>query len=298
MFRFFIAAVLLTSVIVYASHQGPLLKEILKIPFWLFVLISGLYLVSQLVSALKWKLILAALGERKTLWDCTKSYFLGMYINSFGLGIVGGDIIRAVTINPKSSKNAAISVLFDRFHGFLVLAAIGGFTAVLNNPDWSFKNTLVAVLQLGIVLAGIAGILFSFALKRIHTEKFGKIIELLTFSASLDLPNLIKVTFISVIFHLLQLFTLYIYAKSIGVQLSPFHWAAVMPLINILSSLPLSWNGVGIRESLLLLYLTPVPFEVTQVVNYSLIWLAAVIIGSVVGAVIGIIGNLNLKPKV
>ncbi|MCS6893638.1 MAG: flippase-like domain-containing protein [Deltaproteobacteria bacterium] len=299
MVKFIFGVLLLLSVLVYASRQGPLFKQVMAIPLPLIVEICSLYLISQVLSAYKWKLILDSLNERKPFFDCLKAYFLGMYINSFGLGIVGGDVVRALTIDANSKRVAILSVLFDRLHGFLVLATLGGISGFILLPE--VKNLyylLVPMLQLSISVVGFLIVFLSFYLTRVSFfQRWSNILDAFAFTSSLSWRNLLWLSFLSAIFHVIQIFSLVIYAAEFDINVSYFDWLAVMPLVNIASSLPISWNGVGIRESLLILYLTPNPFSITQVVTYSLIWLFAVIFGSILGAVIAIFGNFNFKLK-
>jgi len=51
---------------------------------------TALTLGSQAISAYKWSWIAEAVGFRRSLADCTRFYFIGMFFNLFGPSTVGG----------------------------------------------------------------------------------------------------------------------------------------------------------------------------------------------------------------
>ena len=56
------------------------------------IISSLLYTIGQIVSAVKWKIFLKRAGISRSFFALNHAYFLGMFINTFGLGTVGGDI--------------------------------------------------------------------------------------------------------------------------------------------------------------------------------------------------------------
>lgn len=299
MARLALGVLLLVSLIVYASTQGPLFRSVTSLPVVSLIEITIVYILSQTVSAFKWMLILRSLNQNKTFWECLRAYFLGMYVNSFGLGIVGGDAVRALSVNAESKKSAIISVIFDRFHGFLVLSALGSVCGFIYAPGLDRTHLFVPFLLMAIALAGVAAIFLSAKLERLHwPEKWQNYKDVLLFASSLKFGEFVKVSVISVVFHLLQLMALWLFSRHYGVELSPYYWISVMALVNIVSTLPISWNGLGIREALLMLYMTPQPLDATMIIAFSLIWLFAIICGSLLGAIMGIFQGFNLKGQI
>ena len=65
------------------------------------------------------------------------------------------------------------------------------------------------------------------------------------------------ITALSVLFHTLHISLHWVIAYGFGVEI-PFHYLFVtIPFVNILSALPISWNGVGFRESGYIFFLVP-----------------------------------------
>ncbi|MCS6961513.1 MAG: flippase-like domain-containing protein [Deltaproteobacteria bacterium] len=298
MIRFLLGLSLMISVVLYAAFQGPLLKSILSLPLASLFEVTLLYLVSQIVSAVKWYLVLRSLSEKTSFIECLRAYFLGMYVNSFGLGIVGGDLVRAFAITVDSKKKAIASVLFDRIHGLFVLALLGGVAGILSLPSRQLSFVFVPGCQ--ILIAIITFSLFFSRAPLTFLSKFSslqKLNEIVGLGWAIKLGDFLKISLISLVFHVLQLFALLIFSLRIGVELDVFFWLSVMPLVNIVSALPISWNGMGTREALMMFYMTPTPFNATEIILFSMIWLSAVMVGSFIGALWSLFHNLNVKNR-
>ena len=106
---------------------NELKHSLLSIPLPTLAMVVVIFFFGQLLSSYKWWL-LARSGSIEAPWLlAAKAYFLGMAVNCFGFGTVGGDLARALVLGAKSKKKATAlaSVFADRVHGLTVLAAIG-----------------------------------------------------------------------------------------------------------------------------------------------------------------------------
>ena len=72
----------------------------------------------------------------RPLADYVRFYFIGMFLNVFGLSTIGGDVVRGLYLGGGRRPALALnSVLFDRVSGLAILMALGavallGFPAV------------------------------------------------------------------------------------------------------------------------------------------------------------------------
>ena len=95
-----------------------------------FVLAFGLLLLAIFIGVVRWWRLLAAVGVRAPLWDCTRLTFLGVFFNLVVPGLTGGDVVKAVLVvreNPTKRADAFVSVVVDRALGLFVIV---GLTAV------------------------------------------------------------------------------------------------------------------------------------------------------------------------
>jgi uncharacterized membrane protein YbhN (UPF0104 family) len=181
-----------------------------------------------------------------------------MFINTFGLGTVGGDVARALLLKPDEGQRlgAFSSVIADRVHGLAVLLIIGAIAVLVIQPKifGSFENLLAIV---GIICT----ILGWFYCPKIITWACSKIslpqVPSGIFSTfTLTSPNLLKATALSASMHLLHILMYYLLARSLSIEIPFSYLCIVVPIVNVASSLPISVNGIGVRESLLVLLLS------------------------------------------
>jgi uncharacterized membrane protein YbhN (UPF0104 family) len=76
-----------------------------------------------------------------------------------------------------------------------------------------------------------------------------------------------------------------------GVSLSLSLLLVAIPFINIISSLPISWNGVGFREAGYVFFLAGHGISQEQSIAFGALWLLATTISSLIGGIVGFIGN-------
>ena len=121
--RLLIGAALLIAI--YRNLDfSELFQHINQIPHKTFLLTASLLFLSQAFSAAKWKMILEDLGVKSNYKSVFKSYFLGMLINCFGFGTLGGDAARTLTLKDNTSGQKRIvlaSVILDRIHGLSLI---------------------------------------------------------------------------------------------------------------------------------------------------------------------------------
>ncbi|HIP88086.1 MAG TPA: flippase-like domain-containing protein, partial [Anaerolineales bacterium] len=86
----------------------------------------GLFVVSLVIRAARWAVLLRALGLQVPLGRLVHLYFVGAFFNSFLPSGFGGDVVRALELTQDAPTTAAVgTVLVDRMTGLLVLLALG-----------------------------------------------------------------------------------------------------------------------------------------------------------------------------
>jgi hypothetical protein len=64
-----------------------------------------------------------------------------------------------------------------------------------------------------------------------------------------NIATVAYVSAISLLFHLLQISTHQIMAYGFGIHIPWQTLLITIPVVNIASTLPISWNGLGVREN-------------------------------------------------
>jgi glycosyltransferase 2 family protein len=289
-----IISICMLALVLSLVDLSSLVSTMLSVPAFVVVTVVVGYTVGQIISAYKWWLIATAGSIETSYPNALKSYFIGMFANCFGLGTLGGDLTRAVLLaNGKSVKAAALaSVVADRAHGLAVLALLGTIataclgTQSLNsvlNPGWVY---LLVIIGTTIVVGWLYGPRILLRIVREENplrKKAEQISEVFPKKTSVVL----YITLISAAFHLLQISLHWIMGYGFGLSISWPFLLVTIPFINILSSLPISWNGLGVREaSYIFFFASANILSQEQAITFGAIWLLAVTISSSIGGVI------------
>lgn len=289
MLKILATCVLFGLAIYTAATSGPLFETFTHTPLWILLVVALGYSLGQCLSALKWWLLVRASGIEASFVSAIKAYFMGMFANCFGLGVVGGDVARALLLGGEKKSKALATVAADRVHGLFSLSflgAVAGFLLWLSS-DYSQNPvylTLLICISGGLLVMWFLGPYIVTLIPGEH-KILRKVRDL-----SLAFPKspgvLIVATLLSMIFHCSQLALYFIMGLSFGVKIPLEYIAVAIPLTNIVSTLPITWNGLGVRENALSFFLVPAVISSTQSVAFGAIWLAAVMITSAIGGIL------------
>ena len=290
---------MLALVFSYVDIQ-ELKDTILNIPISVIIIVVGIYVVGQFVSSLKWWLI-ASNSVKASYGAALRAYFIGMYCNCFGLGTVGGDVARGLILSARGKgvkTEALASVIADRAHGLAVLSLIGilsVFALEHDRIDFSFKIILF-VGALLIMFGWLIGPKIILALTPKHHRLRDKI-ERTLLQFPKDPAKLTVITILSVIFHCIQIFANGYMAHALGANITWSKIFASIPFVNIAGTLPISWQGLGVRESSLMFFLGN-EISSEQAIAMGALWFAAVTVSGAIGGILAFIsGDLGLVAK-
>jgi uncharacterized protein (TIRG00374 family) len=236
--------------------------------FWM-VILFGLNLLGYWINSQRWRILLAAQGVRASTSALIRSFLVGTFFNQFLPTSIGGDIVRAMDLGPKcGSRTKSLSIIaFDRFVGILVLY-------VFTCAGLLFKQS---GLTGGLVwfLAGFAPVVvglfwlirsghrhLSWLKERIKLPLVGKVIEKLSiiqenlaFYCS-HLKPTSKVVLLAVALQLNVIMAYYLVGLAYGAGLSLGYFFIMIPIILFGTLMPISINGIGLREGLFVYFFT------------------------------------------
>ena len=214
--------------------------------------------------ALRWSIFLRQQKIALPFPDIFSLTWAGQFFNSVLPGSTGGDFIKIFQlcrISPDRKAAAAASVLVDRFSASVALLALA-FAAILMDPaplrDISPSSlSLRAVLAygLGAILLAVVGGGISFQLIR-RTHWLGRLQRTLSAFRDNLTPNagLAAASTLALCTHLLNFFVIYLFARSLGISVTYPQILLMMPVILFLVMIPVTVNGHGLREMLLIYY--------------------------------------------
>lgn len=221
---------------------------------WL-VLGMVLHQTQYLLSAKKWQVILRADGHDVPLTTLWKVYLISGFFGLFLPSGIGGDVHRVWALRRHgimTSKSAA-SVLFDRVTGLFMLLSIGVIGAALTVGRELLPYIFAGyglVVALGLVLSSnrVAG-----RLPEARGRYTGFVIRVLqSFNCYRNCRlTLWVVAGISLLFQFNIVLIVWCYTRALHIvpgEVSFSELLAIVPTVFLTDVLPISINGVGVRE--------------------------------------------------
>jgi uncharacterized protein (TIRG00374 family) len=285
----FFIKLLLTIVIFYIISLSINFSEVLTIlssaNITLLILAALLQFIAIILASVRWAWLMQKLEFNYSLWFYIKHYFIGSLFSQAMPSSIGGDAYRAVTLAKQGHKktHSFYSILIDRLmglFGLLLIITIGLFNADL----FILENYLLN----GILLLLIVGFIAIFSLMFIYKLPLPKH-KLLNWLMILSEHfhqsfrggwQIIRQIIISTFIHFLVVSALYFIALSLGLN-QPF-WVFVLfvPISLLLTMIPLSFAGWGIRESAMVFFFSLVGAENEVVLTMSVVYGLILIITS------------------
>ncbi len=261
------------------------LKEMNPLSFAAAVL---LYLASLFTSTLRWKALLTVRQSSNSpgTFRLFSLYLMGAFFNRFLPGMVGGDAVRTYYLykDTSSGSYSLATVFADRYMGFLAMIMLG--LAAIPFGISKIRGTGVEWAVPVIALVFIAFSFFIFFLR--IGRKFGRVKRFYEYFKGLKAsPSVLLKTFaFSVAIQVIGILSVYILSLGIGAKASLIEFFLFIPIINTLTTLPISISGLGVREGafVMLLGLTGIKPEVAT--SISLAWFLAYTFGSMPGLIV------------
>jgi len=263
------------------------------------------YFMMILASAWRWGLLLTAQGVDVPARTLTGSFLVATFFNNFLPSNIGGDVIRiADTAKPARSRTlAATVVLMDRGVGLLglvLLAAVAATMAVEEGmPQGPVPAWVLWIVFAGASLAAAPALLapellvrWLGPLKRLHPEwvsaRLEQLLEVLVrFKES---PVALAGCFGGAVAVQMLLVGFYAaVAHAIGLQISPWHLAVVVPVSFLVQMIPLSLNGFGLREATFSFYFARLGLPIEAALVISLLGAGLVMLFSLSGAAVYVV---------
>jgi glycosyltransferase 2 family protein len=264
-----------------------------------------IYFLMVVASAWRWGLLLGAQGVPVPARTLTGSFLVATFFNNFLPSNIGGDVIRiADTAKPARSKTlAATVVLIDRGVGLIGLVLLAAVAASAAGTGGVPQGPVPAfLLWIAFVCAGAAATPALFApdllmrllapLRRLHPEWVGARLERLSevLGRFRQSPAALAGCFAGAV--LVQVLLVAFYAAvahAIGVNISPWHMAVVVPVSFLVQMLPVSLNGFGVREWTFSFYFARLGLPTEAALVISLLGAGLVMLFSLSGAAVYVV---------
>ena len=228
---------------------------------WLGFAFAAL-MISNFLGAFQWMLLLVTQGVSMRYKELLRIYFVGLFFNNFLPGNVGGDVKRIYDIRVEGGHKLGAGVsatLFDRVFGLFFLNGLAmavGLLFFIWDPKQSWL--LVPPFTIFAAFCVLFAALFSRRLGRIFEQLLARYFPSTFVERFIGLRNRfhlfrnkklwLQVTLISAVVQTLRVSVHWFCALSIGLHVSVSWYFYFIPLVAMVSALPISVGGFGPRE--------------------------------------------------
>jgi uncharacterized membrane protein YbhN (UPF0104 family) len=278
-------------------HLDRFLQTFKSANFSYIALALGVYLIAQGVSAVRWTTLARPLGIKTPFKDLLQYYLIGMFFNLFAPSTVGGDVTRVYYLvkdedahakgRPVTTVHAAISVLMDRAIGMVVLVWIGAL-ALLLFPYYAVPDTVRTVTFL-LALGLLIGAIIVPALRRFLPEDGHQLavkLRLALRSYRRHWRALLAAGLLSLTVHLIQAWMHTVMGRALGLEVPLSFCLIVYPLVGTFSAIPISLNGLGLREGGYIFLLAVIGIGTEQGIAFGILLFLIVALDSLLGGLL------------
>lgn len=299
----------LVAYLLWRSDMGAILGTLRGVHLGWLVLALTVQALGKVVWALRWSALLDIYGMQRPFAHVLKAILVGQFFNNFLPTGFGGDFYRSYwLLAGRGSYRRSVSItLLERLVGAIALGyvALPAFVYLVFQRAGLDENLL---LPIGVALVMLCGgvLLFHprvFALFGLPLWKAG-LLPALRFHRRLvrGLQTLhaagrlkwrvivlsLGVQFVGVAFY-------YTLGQSLGLRLQFWHYLVIVPLVVLAMLIPISLNGLGVREGMLVLLTSAMGVDVLpgEAVALGLLATAVLLVVSFIGGGFYIAGTRN-----
>jgi glycosyltransferase 2 family protein len=223
--------------------------------------------MAYLTAIYRWRLLLRAQGLIVSYGRALKLTFIGFFFNNVLPGLTGGDIVKAVMIaqdHPEQRPAAVGTVIVDRVLGIIVLALMSAAVLVFR---WD-RYPEAAIAVFGFLGAATLALVLFFSRRVRRALKLDELAKKLPGAGILKKLDrafflyrsqkriVLEATFISLVSHCGNIGAILCFGLGIGLDARAglegnpvVAYLATVPIIMIVSSLPLLPGGWGVGEA-------------------------------------------------
>lgn len=225
------------------------------------LLVLLLLAVDRGVMIWRWIILLRATGAPVALKSAVWIYLVSSFLGSFLPAGVGGDAARAYTLARRTSQGSAAvaSVAVDRVLGLLSIVAIALFGLVIAGPQHVAGARLPLLVVCAASVAGLVALLWADHWVRavVPSTRVLRLADALGQYRG-HRGALGAVLLLSTGVQLLRILQAWLLGVGIGIDVSFSYYLLFMPVGLVALMLPISLNGFGLPQGVIVWLLQPV----------------------------------------
>lgn len=259
-----------------------------------------LYCGMTALSMWRWQVLINAQGYEAPIRHISASYLVATFFNNFLPSTIGGDFIRIHDSSKLTgSKTASLVIIaVDRILGFGALYALAALAFILGGPGVRhLAGARVILLGLGVLFSILTYIYFREGTARAFMARTGlgrlgwaqdrfEVVQAAVQIYRSNLRSVLRAFGASVALQALFICYYYAIARCLRISLPLSVCLLMVPLCTLVQSVPISFNGWGIRESVFILYFSQIGLPRDNALAFSLVGAGLVVVLSLSGAVV------------
>lgn len=266
--------------------------------------------IAHVIAAVRWNL----LCKKSSFILLLKMVFVSRLYTTILPGQLFGEAAKVFHVKRSSpnlsTQEITTSVIVDKIVGLVGLLLVGIFGVFMSNKLPSGEMAFwfaVCVLALGVCLAipaiPVVSRLINAILDAIakHSEKSTKLVSklrlfLVSWQSYMRTPLVLVATvLIGVVFQAILAASMYYLGCSVSVQVPFADWCWIFAILSVALLLPISFAGLGVRETTLVGFLSIFDVSNELALSISLLALFIQIIDAAIGGVILLLDRSMLK---
>jgi uncharacterized protein (TIRG00374 family) len=267
---------------------------------FLLALAMALYAAILAISTWRWRVLLEAQGYTIPLAHLSGSYLVATFFNNFLPSNIGGDVVRvrdSSRLTGSTTTSLAV-VAIDRILGLGALYVLALVAFLTGGPMVrELAGARSVLLALGLVFGGLAYVFFRPGIARRVVSASGlarfpwavKRFETVQSAVHVYRTRVQAVWLAFLGSVALQAIVVYYYftvARALRIPLPLSACFLMVPLCTLVQTVPISFNGWGIRESVFILYFHQVGLGKDSALAFSLVGAGLIVLMSLSGAIV------------
>jgi uncharacterized protein (TIRG00374 family) len=298
LFKICLFAILL-FIISYQLDYTIINENIKNFHYRVLTITTALMFLTIIMYALRWWLVLKSLKINLKLSKIISLYLASLFTNIAIPGSLGGEALKIWQLNTHGIQysTALNSILLDRMGAILATAAVVSIFIVYYFASYTVGTDIIYLLVLSAIGLAISFFLIWTLHKNNIIKPLSKLINKLLADTKLLLTNRTNFSLVlalSILGNCIHSLIFYYLTIELSVDISLYYCLALIPIINVICYLPISYAGWGIREAAVIYgySLVGIPKEIALMV--SIIFGLQLFIGSLFGG----FGILRLNKNI
>jgi glycosyltransferase 2 family protein len=298
-------AIALIAIILQNISLESVLNSLVTLDLRLLLIAFGLNGLVYFLMAFRWRILYNTVVEPPSYLLLVKVTLVSVFFNTILPSIVGGDAYRTLQLSKYSDKESELEhsfsiVFIDRIVGLVALMILGCIGIVFNTTDTI--PTIVSVITILSLIALIvilnmsmnySAYQFLLTCFRWLPVKYFRWLESLLDRIYTNISIyrnykifLAQALIVSLILRFSWLVGGYYVSQSLYLDLTLMHLITFLPVVEIIRMIPITIQGIGVREGLFIVFLGTVGITSTDAVLLAtLIYMIPSLIGILGGGI-------------